>query len=149
MYDVVYVCNMILIISYNVMGLFICHQCHCHYDVKIKLGQIKIGFCGQPLMLPPFTTYPNIQKFVGGIFPEQSEGLVNALLGRKNNSPNELPSTVILQSKVANTQHWIDALKDRIIFQIQCRPRGWFFDEPEGYLSLDSSSSPDRGGQVR
>ena len=86
----------------------------------------------------PFTTYRDIQKIVGDLLPANGEGLVNVLLGRNNSAGNDFPNTAVLQSKMANIEQWIDTFKDKTIFQVPCRPRGWYFDEPEGYLSCPS-----------
>jgi len=86
----------------------------------------------------PFTTYRDIQKIVGDLLPANGEGLVNVLLGRNNSAGNDFPNTAVLQSKMANIEQWIDTFKGKTIFQIPCRPRGWYFDEPEGYLSCPS-----------
>jgi len=72
---------------------------------------------------------------VGDLLLINGEGLVDILLGRPNSAVNGLPTTAILQPRIAHTKHWIAAFKENTIFQLPCRPCGWFYDEPEGYIS--------------
>jgi len=83
----------------------------------------------------PFTTYHDTQKIVGDLLPKNGEGLVNILMVRNNSAENAFPNTVVLQSRMANTKQWIDTFTGRTIFQVPCRPRGWCYSEPEGYLT--------------
>jgi len=83
----------------------------------------------------PFTTYRDLQKILGDLLPANGEGLANILMGRNNSAGNDFPNTAVLQSKIATIEQCIDTFAGKTIFQVPCRPKGWYFDEPEGCLS--------------
>ena len=85
--------------------------------------------------MAPFKTYRDLQEIVGDLLPKRGEGLVNMLMCRNNSAVSNFPNTAVLQSKMANIHQWVDTFTDRTTFQVPCRPRGWYCDKPERYLS--------------